>query len=235
MTTRPFSSYSRRQATFEIRYPQPFLLWDRSGELWNSTSKIFSSLVMNSAAPNNMTFSAENRYTLAVTHERAFIIDNRADKMTDQLARFIEIVIGTLELKLLDRVGIRLQYAIDCETKKEAADIIAAYKLTSEVNSKLFDVDPVTIVPAFRVEGTDDQLGYLFQFGHRQRKVEFNVSAEIADLDIPSMDREIDQVAVDLDLFTAIPTSTASFSATEWLNKCTRAASRDIPKLLGQA
>ena len=55
---------------------------------------------------------------------------------------------------------------------------------------------------------------------------------EVADMAPRPDNQEIDQVVVDIDLFTTTPTSVAAFNAAEWLQRCLRATARDVPKFL---
>lgn len=232
MAKSSFASFRRQHLTFEIRYPNAYLLWDRSGAIWNAAERIFRSIDAQKASPNNTTFHADNRYNLSVQIDKAYIIDNRAQSITDQISEFICLVIDTLDIKSIERIGVRIQYAVDCKGKQEAASILAGFGLAPVPTNKVFDVEPMIVLPGYKVEGTDDQLGYLFQLYHRHRKIEIGAGPEVADLDIQGVNRETDQVLADIDLFTLIPTSSSAFRASDWLQKCIRLADRDIPSLL---
>jgi hypothetical protein len=152
----PFSSFHRTQAILELRFPDSYLLWDRSGALWRNIGRNFRSLKHQTTTPNQSTFFADDRFSMLVSLDPASITDNSpkgaVDPTIDIFTAFAKAAIETLEVKTITRVGNRYLYGIECKSLQEARKKAQSSIPMAIPRRQLFAIEPAHINPAFKLK-----------------------------------------------------------------------------------
>ena len=230
------SSFKKTQITFEIRYDEAFLLWDRTGSLFHSLSSHFKDIRSHTASPNQTIFYGDRRFVLSVGLERASITDHLPDQKNDKTFEIFEAFVSNvtlqLELQSLKRIGTRFLYTIDCKDLSVAHEKMKNFLLLSYPSGPLFNVSAHTIKPTYKIEVDNDDLGYIAQLYVSERKFDFNPSPEIASFDIEVPNKKLVQLVLDLDFITKKPMLIESFDALTWLKGWQKAIGRDADKFL---
>ena len=249
----PFSSFRRFQVNFEMRYDQAFLLWDRAGELWTSVGTGFKSIKANQVQPQQQTFIADDRFVLFAGLERAGLTDHKphqpakragltdhkpdrpaggAEKTTETAALFAEKVIETLELKVLERVGLRYIFSMSCKSIDEAREKACIAVPAFGSRPYLLNVKPSSFGPTIKLEADDGDFAYTAQLLAQERKFEFSPPPEAADVGLERIDRKMFELVFDVDCYTKKPVRVDAFDCKSWLQGWNKAVSQDADAVL---
>lgn len=236
MPAPPFSSFRRKQIAYELRYDNAYLLWDRTGWIWTHLKSHVGNLTTNTVSPNRTVFFADGRYSLSVSLDRASIIDERpeasADSTFELITAFSEIVLSGLEVAILTRAGTRFQYSIECRNLNEAKNIVNSMHMTVNPNKKLFNIEPASIAPAYKVEVNDGALGYIFQAYAQELVLQLEPLPDIISLIGAAEKKVTSQFVIDIDFMTKNPLPVESFDAKTWLSGWQKAINRDMDAML---
>ena len=223
--------------TFEMRYDEAFLLWDRSGELWNASRTLFNRLKVNQAVPNQTTFIADDRYILNVMINRTAVTDHRptgsSEKIAETIATFANLVSQTLDLSVLNRVGTRYQFSMKCKTVEEARARAAEAIPAFGSYPKLFNIAPTSCGPTVKIEADDGDLAFVAQLYAQEKKYEFNPPPDLAEASgLERTEQSIFELVLDFDFSTKKPIPVSAFDAHSWLVGASKAISRDADLFL---
>jgi hypothetical protein len=226
-----FSDFEFEQITFEIRYDDAYCLWDCAGELWGAVKREIGALsASDKVSPNTQSFTAAGRYGLNVTTAQSGISDHRPTAKETKLPVFMSIVVKHLEIRSLNRIGLRSQYILPVKDMEAGQEFVRSLNLTAMPSTKLFDVNPNLKNPFYQMEVTDDDFGYTVRIGTRKQNVEFSPPPNLYQLKAQSIEQF--NVLLDLDLYTMKPVSGDVFEPTSWLEKWMKVTKSDLPKVL---
>ena len=219
----------------ELRYDEAFVLWDRTGALWEAVRRQFKALKHTNVSPNQSTFIGDGRFGLSVALDRAIITDHKpsggAKSTTEVMAKFADIVIQELQVPVLKRVGTRFIHRARC---KDADDARAKLRQALPIQiggATFFNIKTDQFSPHLKIDVSDGELGYTVQFHVNKRNYEFEVPPEMADLEFDQVKKTIDELVFDIDFFTAQPIPTESFDGAVWLSGWHKAIAKDADRL----
>jgi hypothetical protein len=212
-----FSSFRRTQAIFEVRFEGAYLLWDKTGVLWTAIGSNFKTFRRSNITPNEQTFFGDDRFTMAVSIERASITDNQphgtVDKTIETFADFVGKALEILEVDVLTRVGNRYLYCIECKSMADARQRVREAIPHAVPQKNLFSLQPAFATPSFKIDGDDGELAYVAQLYQREQKIEFSPPPEAAAIGVEKTEKAIYQVVFDIDFSTKKPIPTEGFDA----------------------
>ncbi len=231
----PLTSFQRAQVTMELRFDEAFVLWDRTGALWQTLRRQFKTLKHVSVTPNQSNFVADNRFGLSVSLDRAIITDHKpsggASSTTELMGKFADIVVRQLEVLVLKRVGTRFIHRLRCKDADDARAKLRQALPIQPGGATFFNVKPEQFSPHLKIDVSDGELGYTVQFHVNQRTYEFETPPEVSDLDLEHVKKTIDELVFDIDFFTAQPIPTESFDGAVWLSGWHKAIAKDADRL----
>jgi hypothetical protein len=232
----PLSSFQRAQFTLELRFDEAFILWDRTGVLWQAIQRQFRTLKHTQVSPNQTSFTGDDRFGLIVGLDKAIITDHRpsggASGTVDVMSRFVEAVIEHLHIAVFNRVGSRLIHRLRCKDAEEVRARLAQALPMKFGSREFFSVKPDRISQHFKLDVSDGELSYTFQLYASERKFDFEPPPEMAGVGLEPLHDTINELMLDIDLFTAKPLPTESFDAKVWLSGCSKMVSADTDRLL---
>jgi hypothetical protein len=224
---------------FELRYGEAYALWDRAGALWSSVGRLFKSMKNSSAGPNQVVFSADDRYVLSVMLDRISITDympkGGAEVVYEPLAAFAGMAIGLLDIQVFTRVAMRQIFAIECRSLDDARQKARDSAPQGLPTKTLFGVVPKSVGPTFKIEADDGELGYSAQIYAREQKMDFLPPPEALVAGLLKSEKEIFHLMLDVDVFTKKPIARESFDPKAWLLGCNKAITRDADAFLDLA
>jgi hypothetical protein len=232
----PLSSFQRTQVTLELRFDEAFLLWDRTGALWEAVRRQFRTLKHSQVTPNQTTFTGDNRFALSVSLDRASITDHKpsagATSTVDVMSKFTAVVLEHLEVSVLKRVGTRFIYSHRCKSSEDARAKLAEAMPLGFGGASFFNIKAERFAPHVKFDVNDGELGYTIQFHSNEKKFEFSPPPEMSMLNLELRDETVHELQLDLDFFTMQPLPTESFDAHVWLTGWNKSISRDADSLL---
>lgn len=232
----PLSSFQRLSVTLELRFDEAFVLWDTTGDLWQTVRRQFKTLKSAQVTPNQTSFHADNRFTLVVALDRTVITDHKpsggAAGTFDAMTKFVDVVTRQLQVRVLNRVGTRFIYSIRCKDLDEARAKLAKALPLNLGGTTFFNIKPEYVSPLLKFDVNDGELGYSVQVNANERKYNFDPPPEVVALNLEARNEAIAELMLDIDLFTVKPIPTESFDIQVWLSGCNKSVSRDADKLL---
>lgn len=236
MATFSFSSFRRTQTTLEVRYNEAYLIWDRAGTVWTNIGRNFKILRNQSATPNQVSFIGDDRFAMLVSLDRASITDHRPqgkiDESIDVFAHFIGTVIGVLNVDILNRIGNRYWYSIECTSQEEARRKARAAVPLAVPKKKLFSIEPAQTTPSFKLEGDDGELAFVAQLHSRELTLDFSPPPQVALFGIEQVEKKSSELTLDVDFSTKKPISAGSFDAKSWLQGWYKTLTREADAFL---
>jgi hypothetical protein len=230
-----FSSFQKRQITFEIRYDDAYALWDVAGELRSALRSKFIRIHNGQTQPDGQTFHADGRFTILTALQRSGVTDFQPGASWEKSFEIIRaahrLVAQMLELTVLTRIGTRFQYAAPAKSLADARKRVAQHSWASAPD-KLFQIEPTSIAPALKIEADDGELGYVAQLYAQERQVTLDASPDMIAAGIEAVDKKVPEVMLDFDFMTKQPMPIEAFNVDQWLDGWQRAINRDAEAFL---
>jgi hypothetical protein len=230
-----FSSFQKRQLIFEARYDDAYLLWDRTGVLWTSLQQFFKTLKRGEVRPDRQTFHADGRFNIQITLNRVSFTDFAPDASWEKSFQVVEScfleAVAILGVRVLNRVGTRFQYAVETKSIEDARKRATEYGWAI-FPGKLFQIDPTSVAPAFKIEADDGEIGYIAQMYAQERKVEMDPPPDALAAGLEAVKKSVSELLIDLDFMTKKPMPIESFNIKAWLTGWQSAVNRDVNKFL---
>jgi hypothetical protein len=121
--------FSYDNITFEARYNPSFLLWDRSGHIWNEILQLYPDLrvLPEQIQPQMQVFqSPEMQVTLGSDQFRVTVLSSKSEKSIAEVTpKILSVVVRDLKIPSFTRVGVR---TIRNQDFKNEDDAVAAAK-----------------------------------------------------------------------------------------------------------
>jgi len=222
-------------AGFEIRYPQAFQLWDRSGIIWSEAKKRWPGLKLTQIQPNSGAFLLDSQFDLQAQLEKSHVVGNRGhktEKLIDVAATFTDLVVRTLEIDEFSRIGLRLVWTQEFPSKEEASAAVFATKRMQPLSGKHFNIEGVPLYPDYVFRWETDVLGVTARLRAQGEKVDFDPPINFPDVAPIHLERF--RVHVDVDYYTLGITSVGQLKCKDWIEQAHRLINRDLHVLIGQ-
>src|SRR5258706_10138270 len=122
------SDFKLETSSFEYRYGQSFLLWDKAGSIWTEAVQRWPKLKLVRGEPGVTTFTLDNLYELAVSIDKVHVISHfpSIENFVELCEAFTTMTHRQLELRQFTRLGFRLIYFRQFPTKETASDAVFA-------------------------------------------------------------------------------------------------------------
>ena len=233
-TTLNLDAFKLFQTTFEIRYDEAYLLWDKSGEIWSNVSREWPNLKIHKAEPNNTTLSVDN-FQLSATIDKSNIIDlkpsSSLSEFTTRTDKFIKIISNTLKIREYSRLGFRLIYVKKYTDKESAAKALLDLKLFKYPTSKCFNIDGKLLQPRYGYNYEDDSSSVRIAIEARETKVDVDSHPGIEELSPLHLVKH--ELVYDIDYSTVGKVYIGQLDVKEWISQVYHLIKRDSNKILG--
>lgn len=235
----PLSGFRRDQIILEVRYEQALPLWDRAGQVWEAIGRNFKSFKIQSAAPNEAVFFGDNRFTMAVSLERASITDHRPqgtpETTFDVFKSFTDAAISTLGVRALSRLGNRYVYALECKSREDMAERLRQALPGLIPPRPLFSFEPKEFAPSLVLESNDGALAGIFRLHQREQSINFQPPPDALASGVERIERTVFAVVLDFDFSTRKTMAVESFETKSWLQGTYKTMTRDVDGFLNWA
>jgi hypothetical protein len=228
---------SLRSLVFELRYPNAFRLWDRSGELWAGAINRWPGLTLREATPNQTRFNLENRAEIAVYLDRSYAAVAGQQTKLDDILPFCSFlgdnITRILEIVTLTRVGFKATFIKQYQTMQDAVRDFFETGMTKKIDGKPFGIDgsPDSPTVAIRFEGKS--LGCAATLQVRKRAMKLDVPTIGADEGFEPITKEYLELVYECDYFTTAQMELAQLKADRWVTEAMHVIRRDSFLILG--
>jgi hypothetical protein len=96
----------------------------------------------------------------------------------------------------------------------------------------MYNVEGTWWQPEVHFRQESDTLGFHFRFGSHAQKLEFKPAIEFDPTELPPLEKQWDEVRLDLDYFTTADTPSNLFRAPQWIEEAMHAIRRDSRAIL---
>jgi hypothetical protein len=227
------SDFVIERIVFEARYPQNFLLWDRSGELWTQLGRLFPALTLVTAQPNNTQFETDG-YSLLCSADALRITckgEISFSSFKEAAASFFDSCVQTLRIDKIDRLGLRVIFAREYKAIGEAAEAAFSFGKLLKPSSDFFKTDGVPNLVDWRLSWQGSTVGVQLMVRTEDRKVNAQLPWELRSVATISV-KNFCALVIDADYFTTAPLYRDQVSADEWLRSSDRSIRKGIEKEL---
>lgn len=229
MPSLALTEFKIAHAICEIRFPNAYVFWDKSGELWTKCETQWPDLINKKSEPNRTTFTIGNSVELGVLINRAFIKyifpKSSLEDFVEYCNNFFKILFSTIDIREFERVGFRINYIKDFKNKDEISEFVKKIDELHLPKIKNFGIEATVILPSyiFRLEG--ETLGIRANIEFVSKEFELEVPLEIGERE--SIHKEFTQLAIDYDYYTLKTTNAGQINISEWINHAYHSIKRD--------
>lgn len=230
------SQFELEQATFEVRFQEAYLHWDRAGAVWSHAKRVRSDLELVDASPGRTVFRRGRHFELAVQLDRINVTAVEANEVwSDYLEMVDEFVLSTLrilEVNSLDRVGSRFIHFKKVTTKEAAAVDLQSTGLFQLPARPLFGVkNPKVLYPEIGVRFEGPSTGVTVKLKAEGRRLKLSLPLG-AKKDLYEYSEEYEGIVFDIDCFTTVPIDIGKLGPSEWLERWRHVVRRDCDSFL---
>lgn len=230
------AAFKLEQVTLEIRYPVALELWDRAGAVWRSVQEKWPDVTLIRAEPARTDFrSGKNSFTIEL--EAARIVASVPDRSLEEFGKdakmFMAAVMQTLRIDVLKRIGFRLIYFREYQSKEAAASALFSLGLLKVPENRRFEVSETPLLPQYLVRWESEIKGVFLQVRAEGRKLDFDPPPEAAQY-IEPVHIEKDGVTFDIDYYTVASVQPSQIDIAEWARHAVHLINRDTKFVFGE-
>lgn len=232
-----FDDLTLFNVAFEVRFDQAFLVWDRSGAIWNDVNKAVPDLKAKHVEPNKVVFGTQGKSELDLSVElsRLGIIASNPEKtlreFSETAAKFTRIVVTTLEIERYSRVGLRLMFRKIYSKPEEAASALLSTGILKAAPDQLFGVQAATVSPEYSIRKEDGKNGFSIRFRAETVKLDLVPDFGTSDFIEPASKTE-NRVNYDVDCYTQAFSPVGSLIVSDWILQTYHVVKRDSSGLI---
>lgn len=231
-TVLSIADFKMFRAVCELRFENPYLIYDRTGHIFHDMARSFTDLKVKDASPNQSLFqSDEGAFALELGQCR-FTTD-KPDKKLETFAshckRYFEVVADCLEVKFFSRIGLRVFFRKDFETLDESKAALASLRLVNLGDLLRFGAAEHPEEVMFRWQSS--QIGALLRFKADSWTIDLVLPPEL-EAPNPTIHKVINGLLVDVDYYTVALVERAQWDASAWIPQAIATVKRDVDEIL---
>ncbi|MEN6373832.1 MAG: hypothetical protein ABFD75_03485 [Smithella sp.] len=216
-------------ATVELRYDKAYIIWDRAGFFWSEISLNWPDSKINQVEPNISRFIINDRFDLMLSLDRSHIIDlkptSSLKEFTEYASIFLNLVMESLNISKLTRIGFRLVYNKYFPDKNRAADTLVSTKMMVVPQGKIFNIQGKVVQPKYSLTWEGESTAAKVTLFTREKKIEITVPPGVED--VHSINITKYELIYDIDYYTISPVSRGQFNVKDWIEQAYQLIKRD--------
>jgi len=226
--------FKLRRIVCEVRFPEAFLIFDRSGTVFQTLRREYPAVTQDQAAPTSIQMSSEDWvFTLELTQCRVTsknLNSTRIEPFTAVCDYFFGLVIELLEIDSFSRVGLRSIYARPYESLAAAREELQSldYVKALAKEPRFGEAEALKEI-GFRWEG--EQLGALVGIKAETAKIDATFPPEF-EFSQSELHKELNFLTLDVDYYTVAFVEPSQWDAATWIPQAYRIVRKESTKLL---
>jgi hypothetical protein len=221
-----------RQATCEVRFPDAFLIFDRTGQIFRYLKENLTHLRTESAAPaQSQVVSDEGTVVLNLgsLSFMTFTPETSLEKFAAHCKLIFDYATDRLEVRMYTRIGLRLVFIKSYKTIDEARAALNAIPIARASAGQRFKLGPEVSEWLARWESKD--LGATVRLKAETGKVDAALHPELG-FDSLSIHREYNHLIVDADYYTVSLVAKEQWDAQKWITISGRMIRKELEEVL---
>jgi hypothetical protein len=218
--------------TCEARYKNAYLIFDRTGHIWEDLREHFTNLEATNATPQQTAFTAEEgtlSVEVGVCRFTSAQLDSGGAAFAKQCKTFFETVVHHLHISVFTRIGLRYMARKEFKSEDGAKAALASLALANLKPTKRFNSSESPVEILFRWE--DKEIGAFIRLKAETHLVKIAVPAELRTA-VPPVDKQIIGLTLDVDYYTVAPVEVEQWQPEEWLRQKLRIVKKEAEGIL---
>ncbi len=222
-------SFKLDQAVMEIRYGKAFVLWDRYGRILSELNSKWPDLKMREAKEKNQIFRINGRYDAGADLEKAYFIDltpaSTLKEFKIDADFFLSLIIKTLDIKELSRLGFRLVFRKKFHDKIEASESWTSMKMMSVPHGKHFNIQGKVMEPNYSIRWEGESTGVRTMLYVQNRQFDLDPEPYLEEIEPIHIERH--DLVYDIDYYTLKNILAGQLNIPEWISQVNHLIRRD--------
>jgi len=227
-----FDDFKPFTLTCELRYPNAYLIFDKTGQILNDLKETLTNISVSNAGPQQTAFASdEGSFHLEIGAARftSGRPGRNAENFTKHCKAYFDALIERLEIEVFTRIGLRYILRKEFKTEGEAKLALAAMMLLNLKPTKRFNNSDSPVEMLFRWE--DSQFGVFVRLKAESADVKLVVPPELKD-EIPDLDKKRFVLTLDIDYYTVARVEREQWNIQEWLPQKVRTIRKEVDGIL---
>jgi hypothetical protein len=228
------ADFELKNATFEVRFHECYLHWDRAGSIWTEAVTKWPKLEVIKGEPSTTAFRLEDSFQLSVHIDRANIIALKPQSTLRDLMEmsdiFIPIVVKRLEIRDFSRVALRLTYFKSYPDKASASSAFVTTQALRIPTGSHFGIEGTPLFPEYSLRLEGESRGATVRMKAVGRKLDFVPPAGAEGL--TPLHEEKYGFEFDVDYFTIASVGIGQISFGDWIKQALHLIRRDSSHFL---
>jgi hypothetical protein len=227
-----FADFQLSRAVCETRYENAYMIYDRTGELIQRCSTLFTDVKVIVAQPDKSAFQAdEGSFALELGASR-FISEKAAsglEAFSVSCKQYFDLVTDLLQVKVFTRIGLRVIVRKKTKDKDEAKELLKSLKLPTLRSQMRFGAseDPEEVI--FRWEGSE--IGALVRLRAETTTVDVVLPPEL-EISESKIHQSVTGLTLDVDYYTVAPVERSQWDAGAWIPQALRYIKKETNDIL---
>lgn len=225
------ADFKMRQIVFEIRYDSAYVLWDRAGAIAKEISRLWPGLELDEGKPNSQSFS-DDIVTVNTGLTSSYVAIRQPKKIlefAEQIAQTTDVWVSFLDLTKLSRVGTRVMYGKEYDTREGASKAVVDLGLVKFPEPPFFNHKELPKQCDLRLYWEEE--GLQTQIIIKPERHELKMVASLPGRPIEKKREFSDAVLLDIDRATRGTIELSKFDVAEWLKGINHLVSRDVDRI----
>lgn len=221
----------------EVRFDNAYLIWDRAGQLWSAATKRWPTIENQEAQPGQILFIHPEKFKFETRLERcsiaAYSPNRTLSTFTEYADEFISLVIETLEIIEFTRIGFRIIFHQEYDSREESTASVAELRAINASPGPHFSKDerPVEINYLYRLEG--EVTGTTVRVKSVRKNLDVAIPFDISFMGAESISKSMHLVEIDIDFYTVQSAAVSQIDVREWISDAYHEIKRGAKSLLG--
>ncbi|MBZ5503364.1 MAG: hypothetical protein LAN59_14225 [Acidobacteriia bacterium] len=226
------SDFEVRQVTCELRYPEAYLVFDKTGDIFHHLSGKFTNLHSDSPTPTQTQMTADEG-TIGLEFTAARLTTNEPDSGLERFASncktFFDFAVNKLEISIFTRIGLRLVLHKIFDTADGPIAALNSLRLLGTGTETRFGASSQLSELTMRWEGKD--LGATMRLKAESGSLDAKFPPELG-MAQRSVHKEFHHLVLDIDYYTVAIVERAQWDPATWIAQSARIMRKEADRFL---
>lgn len=227
------SDFKLRQVICELRYPDAFLVFDRTGEIYHQLGKKFTNLHSDAASPVQTQMTADEGIAVVELNALRFSRndpDSKLEKFSANSKILFDLAVDKLDLSVFTRIGLRQIFAKSYETASEPKAAVNALKVFGIGSEKRFGIDHPNVTEIL-IRWEDKQLGTILRLTAQSGRIDAQLPPDLGVAE-SSVHKDFHNLILDVDYYTLAAVERGQWDAATWIAQSARIVHKEVDRVL---
>lgn len=232
------ADFKTNRFTFELRFPEAHILWDRAGAITTALKHDLPGLEVVDGTPAKVSLSLKPNVEMVLELGKAFIIVHHPKRNAEDLITYSEVLtrnlIEILGIHLFNRVGTRLIYQKDYASINDATAQLVSFGMVSLPTCKFFNQQGAPKQGGISFSWEGEAIGVRVRLATETERLEFSPSPPHSGR-LEPVNKTEHLLYADVDIFSVKDVLKEQLKVDDWIKNAVHMSNRDLKHFLGGA